>query len=134
MDNMRIGNFIKELRNELGLSQGELAEKVYITREAISKWENGKSIPTYDSLLTLASLFNVSIDELLLRKRKNDKINKEEIIKRDIAEIENSAKGGPIAYADYYILNNEDKESYKKHLLEIIKIQNLDLDNLQETL
>lgn len=81
MDNMRIGNFIKKLRNELGLSQGELAEKVYITRKAISKWENGKSIPTYDSLLTLASLFNVSIDELLLGERKNDKINKEEIIK-----------------------------------------------------
>lgn len=49
--------------------------------------------------------------------------SREDTIKRDIAEIENSAKGGPIAYADYYILNNGDKEEYKTRLLEIIKEQ-----------
>ena len=47
-------------------------------------------------------------------------LTNEEAKNRDIAEIENLAKGGPISYADYYILNNDDKESYIKRLEEII--------------
>ncbi len=47
--------------------------------------------------------------------------NHEEIIIRDTSEIENLAKGGPIAYADYYIFNNSSLEDYEKRLLEILK-------------
>ncbi len=56
-----------------------------------------------------------------LSKRKIRPLTIEEAISRDIAEIENTAKGGPIAFADYYIDNNQDIESYKKRLLQIIE-------------
>ena len=54
-------------------------------------------------------------------KRKVRALNHEEIIKRDVEEIENSAKGGPIAFADYYILNNGDLNSFYKRLEEILE-------------
>ena len=54
-------------------------------------------------------------------KRKVRPLNHEEIIKRDVAEIENSAKGGPIAFADYYILNNGELNSFYKRLEEILE-------------
>ena len=47
--------------------------------------------------------------------------NSEEIVTRDVSEIENLAKGGPIAYADYYILNNGDKDGVILRLVEILK-------------
>lgn len=53
--------------------------------------------------------------------RKERPFNSEEILKRDIAEIENSAKGGPIAFADYYILNNDNLEAIYNRLDEILK-------------
>ena len=48
-------------------------------------------------------------------------LNNEEAKNRDIAEIENIAKGGPIVYADYYIDNNHDIDNYKQRLLDILK-------------
>ena len=56
---------IKKYRTELHLSQEELAEKVYVTRQTISNWENEKSYPDIHSLLLLSSLFNVSLDQLI---------------------------------------------------------------------
>lgn len=53
--------------------------------------------------------------------RKDRPFQHEDIIKRDLAEIENSAKGGPIAYADYYIFNNGSLDDYYKRLDEILK-------------
>lgn len=53
--------------------------------------------------------------------RKERPFNHEEIVKRDLTEIENIAKGGPIAFADYYIFNNGSIEEYEKRLLEILK-------------
>ena len=54
-------------------------------------------------------------------KRKVRPLNQEEIIKRDVAEIENAAKGGPIAFADYYILNNGDLNAFYNRLEEILE-------------
>ena len=56
---------IKKYRMEQNLSQEDLAEKVYVTRQTISNWENGKSYPDIHSLLLLSSLFNVSLDQLI---------------------------------------------------------------------
>ena len=49
----------------MNLSQEELAEKVYVTRQTISNWENNKSYPDIHSLLLLTSLFNISLDQLI---------------------------------------------------------------------
>ena len=62
---MELNAQIKKYRTELNLSQEELAEKVYVTRQTISNWENEKSYPALHSLLLLSSLFNVSLDQLI---------------------------------------------------------------------
>ena len=56
---------IYELRTKNGLSQDELAEKVFVTRQAVSRWENGDTVPNTDTLKLLSALFRVSINTLL---------------------------------------------------------------------
>ena len=54
-----------ELRTKRGLSQDELAEKVFVTRQAVSRWENGETVPNTETLKLLSNLFSVSINTLL---------------------------------------------------------------------
>lgn len=56
---------LQELRKNRGLTQEELAEALYVSRTAISKWESGRGYPSIDSLKEIASYFSVSIDDLL---------------------------------------------------------------------
>ena len=60
-----IGNKIALLRKQKNMKQNELADALYVTHQAVSKWENGKSIPSIEILYDLTQLFNVSIDYLL---------------------------------------------------------------------
>ena len=62
---MELGNQIKAHRAALSLSQEELAEKVYVTRQTVSNWETSKSYPDIHSLLLLSALFDVSLDQLI---------------------------------------------------------------------
>ena len=62
---MELGNQIKLHRAALSLSQEELAEKVYVTRQTVATWESGKSYPDIHSLLLLSALFDVSLDQLI---------------------------------------------------------------------
>lgn len=62
---METKEIILELRNKAGLSQDELAEKVYVTRQAVSRWENGETTPNTETLKLLSKLFDVSINTLL---------------------------------------------------------------------
>jgi len=62
---METKNIIFELRNKAGLSQDELAEKLYVTRQAVSRWENGDTTPNVETLKLLSRLFDVSINTLL---------------------------------------------------------------------
>ena len=78
---MELHTQIKKYRTDMKLSQEELSEKVYVTRQTISNWENDKSYPDIHSLLLLSSTFNISLDQLI----KGDvKIMKEEINKSEI--------------------------------------------------
>ena len=58
-------DIILELRTKSGLSQEELAEKVFVTRQAVSRWENGDTTPNTETLKLLSKLFDVSINTLL---------------------------------------------------------------------
>ena len=58
-------NVIFKLRTQMGLSQDELAEKVFVTRQAVSRWENGDTVPNTETLKLLSRLFKVSINTLL---------------------------------------------------------------------
>lgn len=60
---------IQELRKQKGLTQEELAEILFVSRTAISKWESGKGYPNIDSLKAIAEFFNITIDELLSSKQ-----------------------------------------------------------------
>ena len=62
---METKDIIFELRTKRGLSQEELAEKVFVTRQAVSRWETGETIPNIDTLKLLSKLFDVSINTLL---------------------------------------------------------------------
>ena len=61
---------ILKLRTEKGLSQDELAEKLFVTRQAVSRWENGDTVPNTETLKLLSALFDVSINTLLGAPRK----------------------------------------------------------------
>ena len=62
---METKNIIYDLRTKSGMSQDALAEKVFVTRQAVSRWENGDTVPNTETLKLLSKLFNVSINTLL---------------------------------------------------------------------
>ena len=62
---MEFNEKLQELRKNKGLTQEELAEKLYVSRTAVSKWESGRGYPNIESLKEISTFFSVSIDELL---------------------------------------------------------------------
>lgn len=62
---MELSEKLQELRKEKGLTQEELAEALFVSRTAISKWESGRGVPNIESLKAISKFFSVSIDELL---------------------------------------------------------------------
>ena len=78
---MEVKNQIRAYRSGLGMSQEELAEAVYVTRQTVSNWETGKSYPDIQSLLRLSALFGISLDQLIKgdAEQMKEKINAEEI-------------------------------------------------------
>jgi len=103
---------IKKYRTNMNLSQEELAEKVYVTRQTISNWENNRNYPDIHSLILLSSLFNISLDQLI----KGDiNILREEINKAELQKFNRYsaifallmvvlvASAGPLAvFSGYY--------------------------------
>ena len=62
---MEFNEKLQELRKSRGLTQEELAEALFVSRTAISKWESGRGYPSIDSLKQISNYFSISIDELL---------------------------------------------------------------------
>ena len=86
---MELNEQIKKYRTEKNISQEELAVKIFVTRQSISNWENGKTYPDIHSLLLLSSLFGISLDQLV----KGDiEIMKAEIKKEEIAKMNRYGK------------------------------------------
>lgn len=80
---MELGNKIKYYRGEKELSQEELAERVYVSRQTISNWENNKSYPDINSIVLLSEIFEISIDNLIKGdvEQMKKEINSEEVKK-----------------------------------------------------
>ena len=77
MDQEKVGSFIKKLRIDNNLTQAEFADKLGITYQAVSKWENGKNVPDIATLKEISKLFNVDIDEIIsgsLKEKKKSKL------------------------------------------------------------
>ena len=67
--NLNISDKLKELRISSGMTQKELAEKLHVSFQSVSKWELGKSLPSLESLIELSNIYNVSIEDILGIKR-----------------------------------------------------------------
>src|SRR5690554_80976 len=100
--NIEITNKLVKLRKKHNLSQEELANKLGLSRQAISKWERAESSPDTDNLITLAKLYNISLDELLLTNDDN------RIDAYDYGDIDNSTD----TY-DYENIDNVKIYNYK---------------------
>lgn len=99
IDRQEFGAFVAELRKEKGLTQKELAQRLYISDKAVSKWETGHSIPDVAMLVPLAEILGVSVTELLQCKRMEepkpmDNTTTNELVKKviELSEEEYSAK------------------------------------------
>lgn len=77
IDSIKVGQFIQEERKKKKLTQDELADMLYISRAAISKWERGLSLPDYASMINLCKIFNLTSNELLAGERLKKENEKE---------------------------------------------------------
>ena len=83
MDQVKIGKFIAQCRRDQGMTQMQLAERLGITDRAVSKWENGRSLPDSSIMLELCSILKISVNDLLcgeVVKMDNYKEKSEELI------------------------------------------------------
>ena len=69
---MKIEDKLLKLRKEKGFSQEEVAERLSVSRQTISKWETGQSTPDFDKIIPLCELYEISSDELLTGKKKTN--------------------------------------------------------------
>ena len=77
MNQHKMGEFLRELRKEKGLTQEELGEKLYVTSRTVSRWETGTSMPDLTVLVELADFYDVDIRELIDGERKSENMDKE---------------------------------------------------------
>ena len=77
MDQIKIGNFIRDLRKEKNLTQEELAEHFNVARRTVSRWETGSNMPDLSILVEMTDFFDVDLRELFDGERKSEKMNKE---------------------------------------------------------
>ena len=77
MDQIKIGNFLKELRKGKGLTQEQLAEEFNVSGKTVSRWENGNNMPDISILVELSEFYGVDIREIIDGERKNDDVNEE---------------------------------------------------------
>ena len=102
----------------------ELAKENNVVLDGLYSWDELKILKEElgDKLSVIAIVADKQIRYDRLSNREIRGLTPEEAKNRDIAEIENIAKAGPIAYADYYIDNNHDLDTYKERLMEILEL------------
>ena len=88
MNQQKIGDFLTDLRKQRKLTQQEVADKLFVSREAVSKWERGLCLPDYQSMLLLCKLYNISTNELFIGEFENEE-NRELLNEAPIKEMIN---------------------------------------------
>lgn len=102
---MEFNNKLYELRKQKGLSQEELANRLNVSRQTISKWEVGESTPDMEKLAAISELFDISLDELVLDKAAKKEETKEQTTKSEL-------------YSDIkeHVLTEDNKKKARKGL------------------
>ena len=77
MNQVKMGEFLKELRKEKGLTQEQLAEQFHVSRRSVSRWETGSNLPDLDILIEMADYYEVELKEILDGERKSENMNEE---------------------------------------------------------
>ena len=77
MDQIKIGNLLKELRKEHNLSQEQLADRFNISSRSVSRWENGNTMPDISMMIELADFYDIDIRDLLRGERKSEKMDED---------------------------------------------------------
>ena len=91
MDMVKIGEFLKELRKEQGLTQAQFGEKIGVTNKTVSRWENGNYLPSVDMLKILSDEFGVTINEILNGERAANETEFKKAAEENLSEaLENS--------------------------------------------
>ncbi|MBS7219157.1 MAG: helix-turn-helix domain-containing protein [Oscillospiraceae bacterium] len=89
---MELNERLAQLRKEHGLSQNDLAEKLNVSRQAISRWEQGLAMPSSDNLIYLSRLYGITLDELIYGKEEIENEQAEEAEEISVPEETDSAK------------------------------------------
>lgn len=102
---MEFNNKLYELRKQKGFSQEELANRLNVSRQTVSKWEVGESSPDMEKLVAISELFDISLDELVLDKEAKKDESSEQTVKSDL-------------YSDIkeHVLTEDNKKKAKKGL------------------
>ena len=102
---MEFNNKLYELRKQKGLSQEELANRLNVSRQTVSKWEVGESSPDMEKLVAISELFDISLDELVLDKAVKKEEASEQVVKSEF-------------YSDIkeHVLTEDNKKKAKKGL------------------
>ena len=102
---MEFNNKLYELRKQKGLSQEELANRLNVSRQTVSKWEVGESLPDMEKLVAISELFDISLDELVLDKAVKKEEAQEQVVKSEL-------------YSDIkeHVLTEDNKKKAKKGL------------------
>lgn len=104
MEQIKIGSFLKKLRNEKGLTQVQLAEQLNVSNRSVSRWETGSTLPDISILIELAEFYEVGIKEIIDGERKSETMKEE-------------MKDTLVKVAEY---TNEDKEMQYYKMRKII--------------
>ncbi|MBQ9200243.1 MAG: helix-turn-helix transcriptional regulator [Lachnospiraceae bacterium] len=102
---MEFNNKLYELRKQKGFSQEELAHRLNVSRQTVSKWEVGESTPDMEKLVAISDLFEVSLDELIKGEKAEPKETSEQVVKSEF-------------YSDIkeHVLTEDNKKKAKKGL------------------
>ena len=102
---MEFNNKLYELRKQKGFSQEELANRLNVSRQTVSKWEVGESSPDMEKLVAISEFFDISLDELVLDKTSKQNEASEQVVKSEI-------------YSDLkeHVLTEDNKQKAKKGL------------------
>ena len=90
MNQQKMGEFLKHLRKEKGLTQEQLAEHFYVSSRSVSRWETGRNMPDVEMLIELADFYDVEIREIIDGERKSENMdNENKDTLRKVAEYSN---------------------------------------------
>ena len=92
MNQQKIGEFLKHLRNDKGLTQEQLAEHFYVSSRTVSRWETGRNMPDVEMLIELADFYDVEIHEIIEGERKSENVEKEKETLKKVAEYADAEK------------------------------------------